>query len=73
MSDKEYEQVELDLDYKTLAGIALYAHERNITINDAICQMLEEQIKNGGVDQWQSQLTQNQPSVGSTPTPATEN
>ena len=68
------EEVELDLDDKTLAGIALYAHERNITINDAVCQMLEQYIKerNGGVDQRQSQLTQNQQSVGSNPTRATK-
>lgn len=53
MSNEKTEEVELDLDDKTLAGIALYAHERNITINEAVCQMLTEMIKNGGVDQRQ--------------------
>ena len=73
MSNEKTEEIELDLDDKTLAGIALYAHERNITINEAVCQMLDEYIKqkNGGVDQRQSQLTQNQQSVGSNPTLAT--
>ena len=73
MSNEKTEEIELDLDDKTLAGIALYAHERNITINEAVCQMLDEYIKqkNGGVDQRQSQLTQTQQSVGSNPTLAT--
>lgn len=41
---KKTEIIELDLDDKTLAGIALYAHERDITVNDAICLLLEEYI-----------------------------
>jgi len=44
MSNEKTEEIELDLDDKTLAGIALYAHERNITINEAVCQMLDEYI-----------------------------
>ena len=73
MSDKKSEEVELDLDDRTLAGIALYAHKHDITINDAICRILEEEItkrEHGAVDQRQSQLTQNQQSVGSNPTRA---
>lgn len=56
MSDKKYEAIELDLDDRTLAGIALYAHKHDITINDAICRMLEEEItkrEHGAVDQRQ--------------------
>lgn len=44
MMQKKTEIIELDLDDKTLAGIALYAHERDITVNDAICLLLEEYI-----------------------------
>ena len=53
---EQTESVELDLDDHTLAGIALYAHERNITINQAVCEILENVIKereHGGVDQRQ--------------------
>ena len=70
MSDKKYEAIELDLDDRTLAGIALYAHKHDITINDAICRMLEEEItkrEHGAVDQRQSQFAQNECSIGSNP------
>ena len=75
MEQSNDELVDLDLSVETLAGIALYAHERDITINQAIVEILEKAIRekeHGAVDQRQSQLTQNQPSVGSNPTRATE-
>jgi hypothetical protein len=45
MPQEEQVDTEIDLDTATLAGLAIYAHEKNITINEAINEILENAIK----------------------------
>lgn len=43
MSDK-YETIEIDIPDDVFMEIARAAHERNITLNDFICQILQEYV-----------------------------
>jgi hypothetical protein len=46
----EMEEVTVDLDDKTLAFIARYAHGKDITINKAICEIIIDQLRKDGID-----------------------
>ena len=37
--------VEIELDDETLINLTLYAHKRNITLNDAVNEILKRQLK----------------------------
>ena len=45
LSDKNSVEVNLELDDKTLLGLALLAHTRNITLNDMVVSILAEQLE----------------------------
>ena len=41
------EEIEFELDNKTILKLALLAHEKNITLNDLIVDVLKQGIKDG--------------------------
>ena len=41
------EEVEFELDNKVILKLALLAHEKNITLNDLIVDVLKQGIKDG--------------------------
>lgn len=47
---EEQETVTVDMDDTTLAFIARYAHNKNITINAAVNEILADQLKKEGYD-----------------------
>jgi hypothetical protein len=51
MGDPDAVPVTLDLDDRTLAGIALYAHANNITINAAVNEMIKNELNKDGINE----------------------
>ena len=41
------EEIEFELDNKSILKLALLAHEKNITLNDLIVDVLKQGIKDG--------------------------
>ena len=47
--ENKMEEIEFELDNKTILKLALLAHEKNITLNDLIVDVLKQGIKDGAV------------------------
>ncbi len=45
--ENKMEEVEFELDNKVILKLALLAHEKNITLNDLIVDVLKQGIKDG--------------------------
>ena len=45
--ENKMEEIEFELDNKTILKLALLAHEKNITLNDLIVDVLKQGIKDG--------------------------
>ena len=44
------ETIEIELDEKILLALALMAHEKNITLNELVNNIIREQLKKEGYD-----------------------
>ena len=45
--ENKMEEIEFELDNKIILKLALLAHEKNITLNDLIVDVLKQGIKDG--------------------------